>query len=76
MEPPNRAIEEFEEHERWMPPSRNQTLYRVWDFLRRSRYMPSEFANIEAGTLCDILTSSVQLPVCLGISVCSITISC
>ncbi|KFY17697.1 hypothetical protein V491_04951 [Pseudogymnoascus sp. VKM F-3775] len=39
----------IENHELWVPPTPNQTLYHVWDFLNRSKYMLSEFDNIEAG---------------------------
>ncbi|KFY58281.1 hypothetical protein V496_06188 [Pseudogymnoascus sp. VKM F-4515 (FW-2607)] len=42
-------IQAIENHELWVPPSPNQTLYHVWDFLKRSKYMLSEFDNIEAG---------------------------
>ncbi|OBT83873.1 hypothetical protein VE02_06132 [Pseudogymnoascus sp. 03VT05] len=42
-------IQAIESHELWTPPTPNQTLYHVWDFLKRSKYMLSEFDNIEAG---------------------------
>ncbi|KFZ17706.1 hypothetical protein V502_04439 [Pseudogymnoascus sp. VKM F-4520 (FW-2644)] len=42
-------IQAIENHELWVPPTPNQTLYHVWDFLSRSKYMLSEFDNIEAG---------------------------
>ncbi|KFX90349.1 hypothetical protein O988_04198 [Pseudogymnoascus sp. VKM F-3808] len=42
-------IQAIENHELWTPPTPNQTLYHVWDFLNRSKYMLSEFDNIEAG---------------------------
>ncbi|KFY17001.1 hypothetical protein V492_00966 [Pseudogymnoascus sp. VKM F-4246] len=42
-------IQAIESHELWVPPTPNQTLYHVWDFLNRSKYMLSEFDNIEAG---------------------------
>lgn len=39
----------IEAHELWTPPKPSPTLYWVWDFVKRSKYMLSEFENIQHG---------------------------
>lgn len=36
-------------HPQWNPSDPNPTLYYVWDFVNRSKYMLSEYENIKAG---------------------------
>ncbi|CZR68686.1 uncharacterized protein PAC_18585 [Phialocephala subalpina] len=43
-------IDAITEHPQWRPqPNPNPTLYHVWDFVMRSKYMLSEYDNIKAG---------------------------
>lgn len=36
-------------HPQMQPPNRNPTLYHVWDFAMRTKYIVSELENVEAG---------------------------
>jgi len=49
-------IDALIEHPKWEnPPNKNPTLYHVWDFVMRSKYMLSEYENVKNG-------KSVQYP--------------
>ncbi|RFU24147.1 hypothetical protein B7463_g12189, partial [Scytalidium lignicola] len=43
------VIDAIEEHEAWTPPNPHKTLFYVWDFANRSKYMISEYENIKDG---------------------------
>ncbi|TVY18708.1 hypothetical protein LARI1_G003850 [Lachnellula arida] len=43
-------IDALIEHPKWEnPPNKNPTLYHVWDFVMRSKYMLSEYENVKDG---------------------------
>jgi len=43
-------LDAITQHPQWKnPPNQHPTLYHVWDFVMRSKYMLSEYENIKAG---------------------------
>ncbi len=42
-------ITAIEAHAQWTPPKPHQSLYHVWDFVQRTRYMATELDKIQAG---------------------------
>ncbi len=45
----------IEHHEQWTPPTPNRTLYFVWDFIQRTKYMMAEVDNIQVSETHPIL---------------------
>jgi hypothetical protein len=44
-----RRVRAIEAHDQFAPPDTHPTLYWVWDFVKRSKYMLSEYENIKNG---------------------------